>query len=150
MSSSQEGSSLTPLNPTLIPLTPSEGSMRHQKSSLPLEGQLGPLVRRQKWFLKKFEQQHPGAPNPSWAAEAQSVTLRTPQNVPAWCVSWSHDPTILLCRLWPSDDDCVDVVQRSLTDYQTISSLLFTHTWCHSHSQNAHLICAINADTLIH
>ena len=30
--------------------------------------------------------------NPSWAPQARSETLRTPQKVPAWSVSWPHDP----------------------------------------------------------
>ena len=44
----------------------------------------------------------------SWASEAQSETLRTPQKVPAWSVSWPHDPARqalpVVGRLWPSED----------------------------------------------
>jgi len=36
--------------------------------------------------------------DPSWAPEARSETLRTPQNVPAWTVSWPHDPARLAMR----------------------------------------------------
>ena len=38
---------------------------------------------------------------PNWAPEARSETLRTPQKVPAWSVSWPHDPASD-----DDDDDC--------------------------------------------
>ena len=44
--------------------------------------------------------------NPSWAPEAQSETLRTPKNVPAWLNPCSTIPPGL--ALWPSDDDDAD------------------------------------------
>ena len=44
----------------------------------------------------------------SWASEAQSETLRAPQKVPVWSLSWPHDPARqalpVVGRLWPSED----------------------------------------------
>ena len=39
-----------------------------------------------------------------WFREARSKTLRIPQKILAWFVSWPHNPA-RPCRLWPSDDD---------------------------------------------
>ena len=48
------------------------------------------------WFLWSqvdFYRHYQVGLNPSWAPEAQSEPLRTPQKVPAWSVSWPNDLT---------------------------------------------------------
>ena len=106
MSSFQEGSSLTPLSLNLIPLTPPEGSVRHQKSSLPQEGQLGlqaPWDEVQRsdfqnaawlvsiYYFLEVPKIWTSIPNMSWALEAQSNTLQKKTEF----TRPYHGPTIL-------------------------------------------------------
>ena len=42
--------------------------------------------------LKKYWKSKQKVSETSWVLEAQSEMLRTPQNVPAWTVSWPDDP----------------------------------------------------------
>ena len=52
-------------------------------------------------------------PAPSWAQEAQSETLWTPQNVPAWIVSWPNNPIKAL--LLENFTACITIVQWHCT-----------------------------------
>ena len=68
-------------------------SVSDKKWSLSQAGKLGPHVSHKKWPLSQ------GCiwvlvSNASWAPKAHRQTLRTPQNVHAWTVSWPHNPNL--------------------------------------------------------
>ena len=52
------------------------------------------FVWHEKWALPYIIEMCTSS-DPSWAPEARSKTLRKPKNVPAWIVSWPHDPALV-------------------------------------------------------
>ena len=71
-----------------------------QKLSLPRKGKkkifYSQLFRsKKKVIFRTLRTFWTTIPNPSWALEPWSETLRRPQNVLTWIVSWPHDPARL-------------------------------------------------------